>query len=204
MPAAQRADEPATASLKTSCVASHGTTNSFLELANVQPAQAGAYTVVITDALRAVTSAPALLSIVPPVQKTVVPALSLTGSTGSLLHLQYADSLPAPQWSSLADVTLVGGPQFYFDLGEPMPAQRFYRTWQTGGPQPVLDASMATQISLTGAIGSSVGVDYINQFGATDAWVTLDTVTLTNTTQFYYDLTAFRQPSRLYRIVPLP
>jgi hypothetical protein len=63
---------------------------------------------------------------------------------------------------------------------------------------------MATEIPLAGAIGSSVRVDYINAIGPTDAWVTLGTVLLTNTTQLYFDVTAFQQPTRLYRLEALP
>jgi hypothetical protein len=110
-----------------------------------------------------------------------VPAVHLTGGIGSFVRLEYADSFAAPQWSSLSNLTLSGGPQCCFDLCQPMPTQRFYRAWQTNGMKPSLDASMATEIPLTGAIGSSVRVDYINQFGPTDAWVTLGTVTLTKT-----------------------
>jgi len=47
-------------------------------------------------------------------------------------------------------------------------------------------------------------VDYINQFGPTDAWVTLDTVTLSNTPQLYFDVAAPGQPPRLYRLVQVP
>jgi hypothetical protein len=63
---------------------------------------------------------------------------------------------------------------------------------------------MATAISLTGAIGSSVRVDYINAIGPTDVWVTLDTVTLTNTSQLYFDTTVSGQPRRLYRLIQAP
>jgi len=49
-----------------------------------------------------------------------------------------------------------------------------------------------------------VRVDYINQIGPTDAWVTLDTITLTNPTQCCYDLTMWQQPPRLYRLVTVP
>jgi hypothetical protein len=34
--------------------------------------------------------------------------------------------------------------------------------------------------------------------------VTLNTVLLTNTTQLYFDVTAFQQPTRLYRLVTVP
>ena len=64
--------------------------------------------------------------------------------------------------------------------------------------------SLATEIPLAEAIGRSVRVDYINAIGPTDAWVTLGTVLLTNTTQLYFDVTVFRQPTRLYRLVASP
>jgi hypothetical protein len=57
---------------------------------------------------------------------------------------------------------------------------------------------------LTGSVGSSLRADYINQFGPTDAWVALDTVTLTNTPQLYFDVSAPGQPPRLYRLVEVP
>ncbi|HXP60391.1 MAG TPA: choice-of-anchor tandem repeat GloVer-containing protein [Dongiaceae bacterium] len=182
-----------------------GATNASLELTNVQPFQAGAYTVVVTNLYGAVTSAPALLSVIAPVESQVVSAIHLPGGTSNVLHLEYADSLAdAPTWSSFTNLTLSGGPQLCFDLSQPLSAQRFYRAWQTNGPQPMLDMSMATEIPLAGAIGSSVQIDYINRFGPTNAWVTLDTVTLTNSPQLYFDATMFRQPTRLYRLVGLP
>jgi len=49
-----------------------------------------------------------------------------------------------------------------------------------------------------------VRIDYINAIGPTNAWVTLDTVALTTWPQLYFDVTAFRQPTRLYRLVALP
>jgi hypothetical protein len=63
---------------------------------------------------------------------------------------------------------------------------------------------MIPAITLTGTIGGSVRLDYINRFGPTDAWVSLDTVTLTNTSQLYFDVSAPGQLPRLYRLVPSP
>jgi uncharacterized repeat protein (TIGR03803 family) len=183
-----------------------GATNSYIDVTNVQPAQPGAYSVVVTNLLGAVTSDPALLSVIPSVDKRVVPAVGLPGGSGNLLHLEYAESLAAaaPTWSSFTNVTLSSGPQLCFDLSQPLPAQRFYRAWQTKEPQPVLDMRLATEIPLTGAVGSAVRIDYINKYGPTNAWVTLDTVTLTNSPQLYFDVTMFRQPTRLYRLVGSP
>jgi hypothetical protein len=88
----------------------------------------------------------------------------------------------------------------------PLQPQRFYRAWQTGAPSvvPSLDLHLVPAITLTGAIGHSVRLDYINQFGPTDAWFTLDMVTLTNTSQLYFDTSAWQQSPRLYRLVPSP
>ena len=119
----------------------------------------------------------------------------------------YADRLSAEvSWQEVSAVTLSGPQQFYPDLTDPRPSSRFYRAWQANEPSspPALLALLATELTLTGAIGSQVRVDYINQFGPTDAWVTLDIVTLTNTTQAYFDYTMFRQPARLYRLVLVP
>jgi hypothetical protein len=82
----------------------------------------------------------------------------------------------------------------------------FYRTWTTDplNPPSPLVLHMVPAITLTGAVGNSVRLDAINQVGPTDAWVTLATVTLTNTSQLYFDTSSIGQPRRLYRIVPVP
>ena len=70
--------------------------------------------------------------------------------------------------------------------------------------RPSLDLHLVPAITLTGDIGHSVRVDAIKQYGPTDAWYTLDTVTLTNTSQLYFDTSAWQQPPRLYRLVQVP
>jgi hypothetical protein len=181
-------------------------TNAFLDLTNVQFVQAGIYSVVVSSLYGSVTSAPALLNVITPVQRSLVPAVQLPGGSSNLLHLEYAGSplTATSRWSSLVDVTLTNGPQFCFDLSQPLPPQRYYRAWQATGPPPALNLILATEIPLTGAVGTSVEIDCINEFGPTNAWVALATVTLTNSPQLYFDTTAFRQASRLYRLVPGP
>jgi hypothetical protein len=67
-----------------------------------------------------------------------------------------------------------------------------------------LDLHQVPAITLTGSPGGSVHLDYIYQYGPTDAWVTLDTVTLTNTSQLFFDTSAIGHLQRLYRVVPAP
>ena len=103
-------------------------------------------------------------------------------------------------------MTLSNSSQFCFDVSEPLPPQRFYRVWQSGTPGvvPSLDLHFVPAIKLAGDVGDSLRLDYINQFGPIDAWVTLATVTLTNTSQLYFDVSVLGQPPRLWRIVPVP
>jgi hypothetical protein len=183
-------------------------TDCELELTNVQFAQSGAYTVVVSNALGSVTSAPAALNVIAAVERRPVPGIRVTGETGNLLNVDYANSLsPTPKWTTLGSVSLTSTSPYYFDLTLPLPPLRFYRAWQTGSPGILPSLSLlgvVPAITLTGSIGHSVRLNYINQFGPTDAWVTLDTVTLTNTPQLYFDTSAWRQPPRLYRLIQLP
>jgi Flp pilus assembly protein protease CpaA len=183
------------------------TTNPPLVLPNVQPNQAGVYTVVVANAGGAVTSAPVTLNVIPPVPRRTVPAIQLNGTPGSLLHLEQLDALTPPaNWQPLAEVSLTGAEEFYFDLTVSGSAQRFYRAAQTEvtGTIPSLSLSRVPALTLTGNVGDSVRVDGINRFGATDAWFPLGTVKLMSPTQLYFDTTAEGQPERLYRLVPVP
>jgi hypothetical protein len=184
-----------------------GCINSNLLLANVLFSQSGTYTVAVTNALGAVTSAPASLNVIAAVERRPVPGLQLMGEAGGLLNVDVANPLSAtPDWLPLDRVPLASTPQYYFDLTESLPPQRYYRAWQTGTPgvMPSLDLHLVPAITVTGSIGGSVRLDAINQFGPTDAWFTLDMATLTNTSQLYFDTSTWQQPPRLYRLVPSP
>ncbi len=91
------------------------------------------------------------------------------------------------------------------NLTLPRPPQRFYRAWQAGtAVMPFLDLHLIPAITFKGNVGDSLRLDYINQFGPTDAWGPLATNTLTTTSQLYFDTSCIGQPPRLYRIVPVP
>jgi hypothetical protein len=185
-------------------------TNRNLELTNLQFSQSGAYTVMVTNAAGAVTSSPAMLNVIAPVERRPVRTISVAGEAGSSLNVEYTDSLGAPSsWLPLATVSLTNPPlrRICFDVSAPLPPQRFYRVWQAGTPAvlPSINlGSMVTAITLTGNIGDSLRLDYVNAIGPIDAWVILGTVTLTNTTQLYFDTSAWGQPPRLYRLVQVP
>jgi hypothetical protein len=182
-------------------------TDAFLSLTNVQPAQAGPYQVVVTNNAGMTNSSQIMLSVIPPVPRRVVPALAMSGQPSTTANLESTPALGSgSEWSLISTVSLTTLPEWYFDLTEPLPPRRLYRAWQIAGvlTPPALELHMVTAISLTGALGSSVQIDYINQFGPTDAWVALATVTLTNTSQLYFDISAVAQPPRLYRLLSSP
>ena len=136
----------------------------------------------------------------------MVPGLNLHGAIGSSVNLECTDALGLPTgWTPLANMPLVSSPQWYFDLTQPLPSERFYRTRQTENPSAAsLDLKFIPALTLTGNSGDQIRVDGIHPIGPTDAWFTLDTVILTNTAQLYFDVTAPGQAQRLYRLVPVP
>ena len=182
------------------------TTNTLLVLTNVQIAQAGGYTVVVTNLFGAVTSSSAMLNVIAPVERRPVPGIQLTGSAGSLLNVDGTTALGSElNWIPLGTVTLTSASQYWCDDSMPLPLQRFYRARQAAPDvTPTLDLHLIPALILTGTASQSVRVDAINAVGPTDAWFTLDTVTLTNPSQLYFDVTAPGQPQRLYRLVPSP
>ncbi|HEY5909463.1 MAG TPA: choice-of-anchor tandem repeat GloVer-containing protein [Verrucomicrobiae bacterium] len=181
-------------------------TNALLRLPAVQFADAGSYSVILSNVYGSVTSAPAMLSVISRVERRPVAALSLGGAIGQSLNLQITSALqPGPAWAPLDTVTLTNSGQLYVDVS-PLSAERFYRSRQdeSAGIVPSLAVHLIPAIKLTGAIGSSVRIDYINQVGPIDAWLPLATVTLTDTSQEYWDTSVIGQAPRLYRLVTLP
>ena len=115
--------------------ASEVTTNSFLKLANIQLDHHGAYTVVVSNAFGTVTSAPALLNVIPVVERRTVSGVKLFAAAGSTLSVEHTDAVaPAPNWQPVGTVSLASASQWCFDLSTPLPPQRFYRAWQSGQP----------------------------------------------------------------------
>jgi hypothetical protein len=178
-----------------------------LVVTNLPFSLSGSYEVVVSNAFGAVTSSPVTVSVIAPVPRRSFPGIEITADPGSSLNLEFADVLgPPANWALLERVYLTNAPQYFFDVFLPQPSQRFYRAWQTGVSNALtsLDLHMVPAITLEGSVGSSVRVDFINQFGSVDAWVTLDRVTLTSISQLYFDTSAIGQPPRLWRIVPVP
>ena len=185
----------------------NGCTNGSFRLSNIQTANTGDYSVIATNVFGAATSAPVLVQVVPVVPRRPVPAVRVSAQAGLASGVESSDILGGSADWKRVDATSSGGPpQYYFDVDAPLPARRFYRAWQSGAPAapPTLDPPVfVPAITLSGAQGGALRLDYINAVGPTNAWVTLTTMR-TNTPQLYFDTSAIGQPRRLYRIMPMP
>ncbi len=183
------------------------TTNPLLNLTAVQPSQAGQYTVVVTNLWGAVTSAPAVVSVISPVPRRLVPGIALTAQPASWINVDYKampDTLES--WTTFPTVYITNALQFFFDLSEPIPPHRIYRAWHSNmlAAPPGLNIHRVPAIILNGVVGSTLRVDYIDQFGPIDSWVPLATNVLTSTSQLYFDTSSIGQPPRLWRVVAVP
>lgn len=108
-----------------------GATNALLRLENLQPAQAGDYTVGVGNTAGITLSQPAFLNILPALKIDMVPAISLIGAVGLTYRLDYVNAVGSTtNWITLATITLTNSPEYYFDtsaIGQPT---RFYRLMQ--------------------------------------------------------------------------
>lgn len=69
---------------------------------------------------------------------------------------------------------------------------------------PTLEIKWLPGVLLTGGIGTTYRLEWINRVGSVDTWSNLATVTITNTPQYYFDLSGIGQPQRNYRLVQMP
>jgi hypothetical protein len=180
---------------------------SFFQITNAQLSDSGVYSVVLTDDYGSLTNTPEIINVVPIVPRRTARAVSLTAPTGGSYTVTYSDTIgTTAAWTVLNTATVTTTPQFYFDTSESPPASRFYRAFQSSSSDgtSTLKLQTATEITVTGIMGDNVRVDYINSIGPTNAWVTLGTITLTNTSQPYFDASVDGQPPRLYRLTLVP
>lgn len=181
-------------------------TDECLAFTNVNVSSSGTYTMVVSNVFGAVTSAPLTLNVIPVVERISVPAIHLTGEARTSLNVEYTDAIgPSDNWLPLETVNLTDEPQFCFDVSTPLSPQRFYRAWQSGTPTVLPSVNlpfMVPAITVAGNIGLLLRLDYLNAIGPTDVWATLDTMTLSNTSQLYFDSPFIGQSLRLYRIFP--
>ena len=109
-----------------------GETNDVLIITNVQPADAGQFTVLISNGFGSLLSGPAMLTVLPAGSPGLSIAsyagLSVTGIVGRTYRIEYTTALPAANtWQTAAQLLLTTSPQFWIDFDSPLSPRRFYR-----------------------------------------------------------------------------
>ena len=180
-----------------------GAKQPVLQLSNIQLRDAGVYSLIAVNELGKCTNS-VVISVIPAVERTSVLGIHVTGQPGKSMQIEFADALVSvPLWESLADWTMTNTTEFCFDSSPS--SQRYYRAGQPApAAEPGINLETVPAIKLSGPIGSTLRVDWINPVGPTNAWSTLATITLATNPQLYLDTSASGGPRRLYRIVPAP
>jgi hypothetical protein len=112
-------------------------TGSSLVLTNLQLADAGNYSVVISNYFGSVTSSNAFLTMNPAgVSLALYSGITIDGVVGLTYGIQYTTDLTKTNgWQGLANVTLGAPTQLWFDVSPATEPQRYYRV--VPGPIPV-------------------------------------------------------------------
>jgi hypothetical protein len=77
-------------------------------------------------------------------------------------------------------------------------------TIESNNSPRLLDLAMYAGITVGGEPGQTCRIEYVDAFGDTNAWATLTTLVLTNSTQFYLDQDSGIRSKRFYRVVWMP
>jgi hypothetical protein len=179
-----------------------GATSSGYALSAAQPADAGAYSVVVSNVLGAAISTPAMLTVIPhPALLGTVESnlfmISFASIPGQVYVIEYINALGSDCWSILTSVIATGTNVVCYDSMTGWP-QRFYRV--------MLASELPEQIKLRGTVqgnqfvlafnattGKSYTVEYQDLPGPWSAWTNIMALTtnvsltnpLTSTQRFY-------------------
>ena len=105
-----------------------GAHQAWLTLPDVQPSDAGVYSVVVTNVAGSATSSLASLRVLPGLRVDMVPTVTVKGEIGASYRLDYVNIIgPTNNWAYLATVSVTNNSQLYFDLSGAGRPARFYR-----------------------------------------------------------------------------
>jgi hypothetical protein len=101
-----------------------GATSSTLTLSNLNAAESGAYTVIVSNAAGNTSSTAAELSLL---SLQMYAGLTIVGQAGATYEIDYNNSLAGTNWTTLTNLVLPSSPYIYFDTSSPFSPNRFYR-----------------------------------------------------------------------------
>jgi len=101
-----------------------GANGSTLTLSNLNASAAGAYSVVVSNAVSSVTSSSAILSLL---DLNMFAGLTIAGEVGGTYQIDYRNDLNNTNWFNITNLVLPSSPYLFIDTASPQHALRFYR-----------------------------------------------------------------------------
>ncbi len=109
-----------------------GATNSFLRLQSVTLADAGVYTLTVSNCLGTTNTLPATLSVISGMQLDTYAGITIQGQVGATCQIQYCYDLSnSNNWTPLTNLTLPTATYFWVDPTPARSQKRFYRAFLT-------------------------------------------------------------------------
>jgi len=188
-------------------------TSPTLTLTNLQAANAGSYSVVVTNAYGSVTSSVAPLQFASPARPTIVPGtigmtnghfrFQITSAASAILEIQASTNLT--YWETIRVLTNSSGLAWFTDPSTNL-ARRFYRLKQSASPTPARPTLGITwsnglpQLAITGDVGRNYAVEYVASLTSSNNWQSIATNALTANPPIFIDTTVSGAARRFYRV----
>jgi len=200
-----------------------GATMATLLMTNVQPEDAGDYTVAITNAAGYAMSAPATLTVLvapsittQPTGQTAYWGKSATfqvraNGTLPLAYLWYVDGFPI-EWATnaslaLTNLDLAAGGDYWVEICNRVSCVTSAPARLVVNPAGI-SLGLYPGVTINGTLGKRYGIQYTTDVSQTNSWLTLTNFTLTQPVQLWVDTdadtTSGLHPKRFYRVVPVP
>jgi formylglycine-generating enzyme required for sulfatase activity len=132
-------------------------------------------------------------------QSTVIqhnyPGLLILGTVGQSYPIQYVNTFPdLNNWTTLTNLVLPSSPYLLFDTTAPDVAQRYYRKTNL-----TFTAGNYVGLTISGTVGSTNMIQYVEVRGDTNNWTTLTNIVLPQTPYIFFDTISPTAALRRYR-----
>ncbi|MBI4658112.1 MAG: immunoglobulin domain-containing protein [Verrucomicrobia bacterium] len=193
-----------------------GLTSSSITLNNVQPLNAGQYTVVVSNVAGSITSAPATLTVVlAPPSITLQPQHQTAGFGDAVIFgVTATGSEPLRYQWQLNGVAIPNANSSTFTVSSAAPAQAGTYTVEVSNSAgskvsspatlSLLGLQMYAGLTIVGKAGANYRIDFLNDVKSANNWVTLSNIALPSSTHLFFDLDSPNWPRRFYRAVLTP
>jgi formylglycine-generating enzyme required for sulfatase activity len=132
-------------------------------------------------------------------QSTVVqhgyPGLLISGTVGGNYPIQYVNTLSASNaWTTITNIVLPASPFLFIDASAPDVPTRFYRETNV-----TFTARNYVGLTITGRVGSTNMIQYVELRGDTNNWTTLTNIVLAQSPSLFFDKISAASALRRYR-----